>query len=358
MKKPFTISYIVLLIVTIILLRYKIHPVFYILLLIVFGVIIWKNKEEIISYYKVVLKKVKKIKNLDYYYITDIKKEHDIKKRSEVFSFLKVNLRINILVINFLVVFIIPFIYFFNNSVIFSIFTLFSYILFVVVILNFGISIVNRFPSVIFILMPALAYGIYFGSLNFSGEYQSIYLKLIVYLIIAILICSFIVFTSPMYTLRRIYKKALVITSLFTITTIFFREFILNYFFNYINSNSGLLTGELIEKIKEISNNSSLFTENTLIMSILEGFKGIENISFIILIGNIVYLIATLIIHLRVSINKRKAKEEYMNIIINEDTIKYKDLVSCAYKGGGEYENLLLSNEKTRNIIMNNEKNI
>ncbi len=69
------------------------------------------------------------------------------------------------------------------------------------------------------------------------------------------------------------------------------------------------------------------------------------------------FLIGGILVTLRTYLLDSKAKKKWRSIIFSTE-VSYKTLLECAYIGGTEYENLILSNSQYLNIIKENEENI
>jgi len=66
------------------------------------------------------------------------------------------------------------------------------------------------------------------------------------------------------------------------------------------------------------------------------------------------YIVGGLIINWKIKKNKLRAKSIYRNLIKNGHPT-YRVLIECSFYGGEEYENLLLNNDTTLKLIMENE---
>ncbi len=53
--------------------------------------------------------------------------------------------------------------------------------------------------------------------------------------------------------------------------------------------------------------------------------------------------------------NTKKAEKHWRECILNNN-VSYKDMVQCVYYGGKDFEHIFLSNDKYKEIILDNEK--
>lgn len=66
-------------------------------------------------------------------------------------------------------------------------------------------------------------------------------------------------------------------------------------------------------------------------------------------------VIGSLCITFKVEQNSKKAEKHWRECILNNNA-SYKDMVQCVYYGGRDFEHIFLSNDKYKEIILDNEK--
>lgn len=66
-------------------------------------------------------------------------------------------------------------------------------------------------------------------------------------------------------------------------------------------------------------------------------------------------VIGSLCITFKVEQNSKKAEKHWRECILNNN-VSYKDMVQCVYYGGKDFEHIFLSNDKYKEIILDNEK--
>lgn len=170
----------------------------------------------------------------------------------------------------------------------------------------------------------------------------------------------------PVHILRKINSKIILISFFITVLSTFLSGILEFYFIEYLTKDNQLLTVYAVRQNTEISwTLKNIILDNNEIVDVINNFfikemsgqlKSITGI--IITAATMSYLVGGLLINRKVSKSKSKAKLIYRIDINKEINPPYRTLVECAYHGGEEYENLLLNNDRTVNIIMFNEKGI
>ena len=84
----------------------------------------------------------------------------------------------------------------------------------------------------------------------------------------------------------------------------------------------------------------------------------ISAVSLLSTVLTVSYLVGGLIINSKIQSNKNKAGQLYRECIKNADSVKYDQLRKCAFWGGEDYENLLLSNPQFQRVILDIESEI
>ncbi|HDT8034161.1 TPA: hypothetical protein RD657_002877 [Enterococcus faecalis] len=223
-------------------------------------------------------------------------------------------------------------------------------------------SIVYKYTTTIYVAIPMISAIIYFSFLDPLVSFLPDFAQLAGYLMTTIILYFILTYAFPAHILRKLNSKTILISSFTTILASFFSQILQFFFTSYFQNEHYLLTVEAVKETTDISEGlKSIILDNTELIDIInhfllkEGSNLLASITGLIITAlTISYIIGGLIINHRIRKNKLKAKSLYRELIKKEHP-SYSVLIECSFYGGEEYENLLLNNNMTLKIIMENE---
>lgn len=307
----------------------------------------------------------KKLKKLEYYHITDDNKVIDLERRRNTFSlFRDITMgTLFISIVNFMAIHnLIQ--HFFGESAILNLLTMI--IISLVVFIGYGgmiAGIVYKYTTTIYVAIPAISAIIYFSSLDPLIYFFPDFARFAGYLFTSIILYFVLTYTLPVYILRKLNSKTILISSFTTILATFSSQILLFYFSSYIQTENYLLTMETVKNATDVSNTlKSIILDTPELIEVYNHFlmKESSNVltsmtSLVVTALTISYIVGGLIINRKISKDRLKAKSIYRKLIKEECSIDYRILIECSFHGGEEYENLLLNNDVTSKIIIENE---
>ncbi|EGO2744004.1 hypothetical protein DSH65_13760 [Enterococcus faecalis] len=355
---------LILLYIPLILLSKKLYIATSLYVLLISIWIVWINRNIIVKNTKIFFTERKKLKNLDYYRITDDNKIIDLEKRRNIFSLFRdmtmgtfLIAVVNIMAISSLIR------HFLGESPILNLIT--AIVISLITLVGYGgilASIVYKYTTTIYVAIPMISAIIYFSFLDPLVSFLPDFAQLAGYLMTTIILYFILTYAFPAHILRKLNSKTILISSFTTILASFFSQILQFFFTSYFQNEHYLLTVEAVKETTDISEGlKSIILDNTELIDIInhfllkEGSNLLASITGLIITAlTISYIIGGLIINHRIRKNKLKAKSLYRELIKKEHP-SYSVLIECSFYGGEEYENLLLNNNMTLKIIMENE---
>lgn len=310
----------------------------------------------------------KKLKNLNYYYITDDNKTIDLRKRKDTYGLFQD------LAMGTFVIFIFNFIslyyllqYVFDTSSILNLIMLIGFI--VTIVIAYGgilAGIVYKYTTTIYVLIPGLSAFIYFVFIEPFIGFAPIFIRLTSYLLITLSLYLILAFVFPVHVLRKLNSKTVLISSFLTISATILTQVISFYFLKYLRTENYFLTGNDAETVTGVSDTlRNIIVENTELIDIINYFIEREAsnqltsiISLVITTLTISYIIGGLVINRKIEKNRLKAKSLFRELLKNTFKVDYQILKQCSFYGGEEYENLILNNSSMLEVVMDNEPDL
>jgi hypothetical protein len=181
---------------------------------------------------------------------------------------------------------------------------------------------------------------------------------------ITLFLYSVLGYCIPVHMLRKINGKTVLISSLFTITTIFIPQILSFYFSNCFNANR-LTTNNIVVSLDMSRAIKSMILDNPKLIDFINYLLEREmlgqvntTISLITSTLTISYIIGGLIINHKIKKSKSRAKSIFRNLTLGNTKANYQLLIQCSFYGGEEYENLILNNESLCKVVLENESEI
>lgn len=358
---------LILLYIPLILLSKKLYIATSLYVLIISIWIVWINRNIVVKNIKIFFTERKKLKNLDYYRITDNNKIIDLEKRRNIFSLFRdmtvgtfLIAVVNTMAINSLIR------HFLGESPILNLIT--AIVISLITLIGYGgilASIVYKYTTTIYVVIPMISAIIYFLFLDPLVSFLPDFARLAGHFMTTIILYFILTYAFPAHVIRKLNSKTVLISSFTTILASFFSQILQFFFTSYFQKDHYLLTVDSIKETTDISEGlKSILLDNTELIDIINNFslKEMSNllasiISLLITALTISYIVGGLIINHRIRKNQLKAKSLYRELIKKEHP-SYSVLIECSFYGGEEYENLLLNNNTTLKIIMENEATI
>lgn len=332
------------------------------LILIICSGLVWINRIKIKQYIKTFFYEKKKLKQLEYFYITDDNKVIDLKKRESTFSlFSDLAFGTTIILWLSIIAFYYFLTYFFDKSILYFLFMISS--IFIVTIGYGGllVRIINKYITTTYVLIPVFSMLLI---LCINDSQQNRIPNMVMFIIglcITILLYGMLGYFIPVHMLRKLNSRVILISSLFTIITTLIPQIVVFYFSSYFKLN-GLTIDDIMQSADISGVLKTVIYDNPEIADIFNHF--IENellgqisteITFLTTFFTISYIMGGLVITYKISKNKARAKSLFRRLILDTSKADYGLLVKCSFYGGDEYENLMLNNELMRRIILENE---
>lgn len=358
---------LILLYIPLILLSKKLYIATSLYVLIISIWIVWINRNIVVKNIKIFFTERKKLKNLDYYRITDNNKIIDLEKRRNIFSLFRdmtvgtfLIAVVNTMAINSLIR------HFLGESPILNLIT--AIVISLITLIGYGgilASIVYKYTTTIYVVIPMISAIIYFLFLDPLVSFLPDFARLAGHFMTTIILYFILTYAFPAHVIRKLNSKTVLISSFTTILASFFSQILQFFFTSYFQKDHYLLTVDSIKETTDISEGlKSILLDNTELIDIINNFslKEMSNLlasitSLLITALTISYIVGGLIINHRIRKNQLKAKSLYRELIKKEHP-SYSVLIECSFYGGEEYENLLLNNNTTLKIIMENEATI
>ncbi|MGG0528889.1 hypothetical protein [Bacillus pumilus] len=310
----------------------------------------------------------RKLIGLDYYYITDDHKKIDLDIRRNVLSEFSNTMHSILLT---LIIFILG-MYFllkhFHGVSVYLNLLLFLSSSVIVIILFAGIiaEIVFKYTTTIYVSIPIISAIIYFQFIDPVISFFPDFTRFGFYICTTAIMYFILAFTFPVHILRNLNGKTVLISSVTTIVAAFSSQIIVYLYSNYFKSKFFLLSIESIKKEANISEPlKNIILENPDLIDLIndllvkEASSQLNSMASLVITSfAISYIIGGLLINRKISNGRVKAKSIYRKIMKEEIPLNYQTLIECSYYGGEDYENLLLNNNVTSKIIMNNEANL
>lgn len=356
---------IILMYILAFLLSKKLYMLVSIYVLLISMWLIWVNRKTIARNVRFFFIERKKVKKLEYYHITDDDKVIDLERRRNTFSLFR-DLTMGALFIsifNFMAMHnLIQ--HFLGKSAILNLLTMIIFSL--VIFIGYGgmiAGIVYKYTTTIYVAIPAISAIIYFLFLDPLIHFFPDFARFAGYLFTSIILYFALTYTLPVYILRKLNNKTVLISSFTTILAAFSSRILLFYFSSYIRTENYLLTMETVKNATDVSSAlKSIILDTPELIDVINYFlvKETSNVltsmtSLGVTALTISYIVGGLIINRKIRKNRLKAKSIYRKLVKEEYPIDYQILIECSFYGGEEYENLLLNNDVTSKIIIENE---
>ena len=363
-------SFVLLVMISIpmILFSHKLYLLTSIYVMIISSLLLYLNTNKLKSNILNFFEMRKKLKNLEYYYITDDNKVIDLEIRKNTYGLFQ-NITMGtsfIFSINFFALhyFIQKFI---GSSKILDVFMIFSFS--IIVFIGYGgmlAGIVYKHTTKIYVLIPIFSGIVYFALIDSFIIFLPNFFRLMIYLIITLLLYCGLAYLFPVHILRNLNSKTILISSFLTILATFLNQILSFYALNYFKTEDYLLTVDSVKAASNISDTlKNTFLQNTELIDVVNYFiekkfvnKLSSMMSLVITSFTISYLIGGLLINQKIKKNRLIAKAIFRNLVKEPAKINYNLLIKCSFYGGEEYENLILNNNEMLNLIVNNEFNI
>lgn len=363
-------SFVLLVMISIpmILFIHKLYLLTSIYVMIISSLLLYLNTNKLKSNILNLFEMRKKLKNLEYYYITDDNKVIDLEIRKNTYGLFQ-NITMGtsfIFSINFFALhyFIKKFI---GSSKILDVFMIFSFS--IIVFIGYGgmlAGIVYKHTTKIYVLIPIFSGIVYFALIDSFIIFLPNFFRLMIYLIITLLLYCGLAYLFPVHILRNLNSKTILISSFLTILATFLNQILSFYALNYFKTEDYLLTVDSVKAASNISDTlKNTFLQNIELIDVVNYFiekefvnKLSSMMSLVITSFTISYLIGGLLINQKIKKNRLIAKAIFRNLVKEPAKINYNLLIKCSFYGGEEYENLILNNNEMLNLIVNNEFNI
>lgn len=182
--------------------------------------------------------------------------------------------------------------------------------------------------------------------------------KLVIYLIFCLLFYIFWILLLPINIFRDLIVKISFIPTLISIF-VQITNTALDWVFNLATNNSEENIIKHLMNVKDISrsNFTDLFSDlyNYTIINVQKNIFS-SKLSIVLAAITLTFLISNVLIILRTNhLNKKANKMFHTLIFCNEKSVNYHNLIDCAYFGGTNYENYILTNPFFRRIILKTE---
>lgn len=326
-----------------------------------------KNSKKIINKIYNFDSNIKKVKDLEYYKITDDDKKEDLKERKDTYSFFS-----EVTISSALILFIniIFFMYlinmFFDNNKLLQLIT--PLIIIIIGLILFGgmiIGIIYKHTNLLYISIPIFVYAIVYEYRDIDTKNDRDLFFAAIILFISLILYFLLILILPPHVLRRLSSKTAIISVSLAILTFISTQFLIPSMLSQPD-NAAHITIKVIKESNYISkdlkrlfiNNPALIDTYNYLRDLKDYNKEISEFNIDITSMTIAYTLGGLIVNWKNNRNKEKAKHIYRNEIMRNTKVKYKTIIQCAFYGGEEYENLLLNNNHTRAIILENEQYI
>jgi len=372
--------------------------------LVVYLLIFWFKRSKIKSNFKDVINEWRLIREKKYFKILDKEKKIYIMKRKEFakklfeffnYVFLPLYVIIVLLVGHLL------------NGLIAGVLVL---IMSILILCVWWIAGITRAPIILYISLPIVSAFLYFGMLSQFLDGQILIVQALSFLAVSGIVNLIFVLLTPIHILRKISTLTIFVTFSISLITLVGNPLISQFVssaipdFQEFRDEVSITPEDSVEKVIEdlafirVWIESSELGENDklVVYSLLDGIEyfllnNFDDINFMFsslierelrimeLIWNdyirselnqvqsltslfisataLAYSTGALMVGVKNTSKKSKSSKIFRNILTTE-TPTYEQIIECAFFGGLEYENLLLTNEQFKNIILENERNL
>ncbi|EGO6122691.1 hypothetical protein G9L37_002672, partial [Enterococcus faecalis] len=234
---------LILLYIPLILLSKKLYIATSLYVLLISIWIVWINRNIIVKNTKIFFTERKKLKNLDYYRITDDNKIIDLEKRRNIFSLFRdmtmgtfLIAVVNIMAISSLIR------HFLGESPILNLIT--AIVISLITLVGYGgilASIVYKYTTTIYVAIPMISAIIYFSFLDPLVSFLPDFAQLAGYLMTTIILYFILTYAFPAHILRKLNSKTILISSFTTILASFFSQILQFFFTSYFQNEHYLL---------------------------------------------------------------------------------------------------------------------
>lgn len=312
--------------------------------------------------------KWKKIKELEFYKISDFDKKWDLKERKKICeSFSNLTLyTMAILVMDCFCISNLISRFINSNNFFNSIIILISVIACIILFSGQIVSFCSNHIVWTYLLIPVIGYIISEWMIEVMENYSFVKNNQNLFLVIGTILAStmlyfLLVVISPSYILKKLSNKTAIISVCLTLLTFITTQFLIPYVMG--QASSQYITLETVkgmkdtsDDLKEILINHPEFIEilNYVLSNEGKSYANTE-ISIFLTPITIAYTFGGLMINWKITRNRKKAESIFRKLILSNDYCCYANIIKCSFYGGEEYDNLLLVNEKTRFIIFSIE---
>jgi len=212
------------------------------------------NRKTVASSVKVFLTERKKLKNLEYYRITDDNKIVDLDKRRSIFNLLH-NVAIDIFFISIINLMAIHCLIQHFLEVSYFLKLISSIVISFVVFIGYGgivSGIVYKYTTTIYVITPITSAIVYFTLLDSLFLFFPEYARLLGYLLTTITLYIILSYISPVHILRKLNSKTALISSFTTILAAFLSR-ILQFMTTGYHNEKYLLTIDSVRKTTDLS---------------------------------------------------------------------------------------------------------
>lgn len=362
MKKQSKTNNIILILLLLVLLNMRLYMILSICIILVTCRIVSANAGNILRNIKSILKRKKDIENLKYFYITDSDKLIDKQKRVNVLQFSEdftvgvyFTIMLNLVALCYLLMKInIP------NNWISGLAIIIIMLLSFLVMINYIIKFVFKYTTFSYILIPFISFLIYIIFHEYF-DYYTTWIEFIIYLSITGMLFTILIYKCPLYVLRQLGARSVIITVIITFS-ITLLIYLLSYYFEWFIVKEHYLLN--LDKVKMMESEMirKFFIDNPGAINVFnQFFKNVifdELNTYISLYSTFItisYSFSGMLILIRISKNKNLAKSKFRDILL-KSSYDYTSLIYCAYLGGEEYENLILNNDRLREVVIDHEK--
>jgi len=185
--------------------------------------------------------------------------------------------------------------------------------------------------------------------------------KIIIFLIIATALYFIYSIYTPIYILRKLNGKTVIISAIVTLTTQFLTLIVPIIMRSHLLTTISISSNEINNDPTISSSIKTFLTKPEILQSINYIFKlQLKNsfessISLISMSGSLMFLLGGLVIIIRITRFKRKAHKLWVELCTQEESTNYENIKKCAYWGGTSYEDLIVNNKNFCDLIRKNE---
>lgn len=298
------------------------------------------------------------------YYITDINKDRArmsiLKKlisiKDKVSS---IYLKYSIFFLSFLYL-VQEYMYAYNGKIL--LFVLLGLIILIIVWSSSQLAYIAFKYTTLFYLfvIPSISVVLFFTIYNYVERLDSIF-QIIIFLIIATVLYFMFSIYTPIYILRKLNGKTVIISALVTLTTqlltLIVPIIMHSRFFTAISISSNEINNDptISSSIKTFLTKPQILHSINYIFNLQLKNSFESAISLISMSGSLMFLLGGLVIIMRITRFEKKAHKLWLELCTQEKNVSYKNIKRCAYLGGTSYEDLIVNNKKFCDLIKSNE---